>query len=152
MYQRSTAVGDNWWFRSSAEFSRSYGKANPYEDWATTFAAYFTDLAGYEFQDDDQRDSFYAPDDLPEKLRYVEYLVDTASRVSTEFLPGVNVGSASAATRSNALVPVASGLVETVTPPISVSGQPGPSHSFSLFASMGHNSWIDAEDIDLFAV
>ena len=36
----------NWWYRTNADFARQYGTFNPFEDWATTFSAYFMNLAG----------------------------------------------------------------------------------------------------------
>ena len=38
-----------WWFENGAQFSRDYGKRNPREDFATSFAKYFMDEAGRDF-------------------------------------------------------------------------------------------------------
>jgi hypothetical protein len=46
-YTQST--DGQWWFENGAQFSRNYGKRNPKEDFATSFAKYFMDEAGRDY-------------------------------------------------------------------------------------------------------
>ncbi|MCA9129993.1 MAG: hypothetical protein KDB22_23055 [Planctomycetales bacterium] len=39
----STGIGDTWWHSIYANFARSYGRLNPFEDYATTWETYFMD-------------------------------------------------------------------------------------------------------------
>ncbi len=46
----SESTGDNhWWYHSGSEFARDYGKDNPKDDFATTFAFYFADASGADY-------------------------------------------------------------------------------------------------------
>ena len=43
-HRASGGLGDDWWYINTAQFARSYGRWNPFEDYATTWETYFTDL------------------------------------------------------------------------------------------------------------
>ena len=34
----------DWWFAKGAAFTRDYGRTNPWEDWATSVEAYFSQV------------------------------------------------------------------------------------------------------------
>lgn len=44
LYTESSGIGDDWWYLSSAQFARPYGRTNPLEDFATTWEAMFMSL------------------------------------------------------------------------------------------------------------
>ena len=64
-YQRGR-VG-NWYHLADANFARSYGRSNPVEDFATSFAAYFTDSIG-------ERSARANP--IPLKMAFIEDFID----------------------------------------------------------------------------
>ncbi|HAA62417.1 MAG TPA: hypothetical protein DCE39_15960 [Planctomycetaceae bacterium] len=47
----SESEDNNWWYLCGSEFASSYGDTSPREDFATTFAFYFMDLAGLDYPD-----------------------------------------------------------------------------------------------------
>ena len=50
MFTRSTNEGNgNWWYRTAAGYASEYAKTNPNEDFAESFAAFFTQRAGWTF-------------------------------------------------------------------------------------------------------
>lgn len=70
----------NWFYRSTTrDFARAYGQLNPYEDFATSFASYFMDRAGIQYQGTG-KGAFYGfnrgtTNVLPQKLRVISSLV-----------------------------------------------------------------------------
>ena len=64
-YQRGR-VG-NWYHLADADFARFYGRSNPVEDFATSFAAYFTDSIG-------ERSARANP--IPAKMAFIEDFID----------------------------------------------------------------------------
>ena len=64
-YQRGR-VG-NWYHLADADFARFYGRSNPVEDFATSFAAYFTDSIG-------ERSVRANP--IPAKMAFIEDFID----------------------------------------------------------------------------
>ena len=43
-YTASSGSGDTWWYLNTAQFARDYSKTNPFEDYATNWETYFTEL------------------------------------------------------------------------------------------------------------
>jgi hypothetical protein len=41
-YTKAPETDGEWWYKSGAVFTRDYGRTNPWEDWAVTFEAYFS--------------------------------------------------------------------------------------------------------------
>lgn len=50
-YRQAENQGEDWWYLASATFARAYGHRNPWEDFATSFAAYFMDQADLTYND-----------------------------------------------------------------------------------------------------
>jgi Ca2+-binding RTX toxin-like protein len=74
--------GDNqWWHFADAQFARDYGAHNPYEDWATVFAAVWmqilNDEMGITVEYIDNQIYTSQPDSVPEKLALVRELIDS---------------------------------------------------------------------------
>jgi hypothetical protein len=68
---RVSGDGD-WFFRNDASFASNYGRSNPMEDFATTFAAYFLDTTGRSPGSDDG---------IPQKAAYMRRFVAELSQV-----------------------------------------------------------------------
>jgi hypothetical protein len=66
---RVSGDGD-WFYRNDATFARDYGRSNPREDFATTFAAYFLDTTGRSPGADDR---------IPQKAAYMRRLIGELS-------------------------------------------------------------------------
>jgi Ca2+-binding RTX toxin-like protein len=66
---RVSGDGD-WFYRNGATFARDYGRSNPSEDFATTFAAYFLDTTGR---------SPGADDGIPQKAAYMRDFITELS-------------------------------------------------------------------------
>ena len=69
---------NHWWYLSGSEFARDYGDTGPHEDFATTFAFYFSDAAGIDYSawnDDADNDATMAR--LEEKYGFLEDWVRT---------------------------------------------------------------------------
>jgi Ca2+-binding RTX toxin-like protein len=60
---------DNWWYVSTSEFARDYGRTDPLEDFATAFAAYFMDEMGRPYT------GIPGPAGIPNKMGYMENFV-----------------------------------------------------------------------------
>ncbi|MEE2737404.1 MAG: calcium-binding protein [Planctomycetota bacterium] len=69
----SVSNNGNWYYLNSASFARSYGKTNPYEDWATSFAAYFMDYT------DENYSGAPGPSAISDKLEFVDSFLDSIS-------------------------------------------------------------------------
>ncbi len=78
-----------WSYHVSAGFARDYGRQNPYEDFATSFAAYFMDFDGRPYSD-----SAGGVAAIPLKIPHIENLLDQLSNVEFD-------SSAAAASRSS---------------------------------------------------
>ena len=65
-----TSSGDKqWWYLTGSEFVRDYAKTNPYEDFASTFAAYFMTETGQSFKNGS---GFGDPDvAAPKKMKFM---------------------------------------------------------------------------------
>ena len=69
---------NNWWYDSSAEFASRYGSHTPQDDFATTFAFYFSDLSGADYPDNsDDADNEATKARLGEKYRFVRDFVNS---------------------------------------------------------------------------
>ena len=64
---------DNWWYVDSDEFARESGKINPREDFATSFAAYFMNVAHRDFLGGEGADA------SPQKMNFVSSFVASLS-------------------------------------------------------------------------
>ena len=45
----TTGPPTGWWFKTTSEFASSYAKSTPNEDFAESFAAFFSQRAGWTF-------------------------------------------------------------------------------------------------------
>lgn len=63
----ASADDNGWYYNKSSDFAREYGKHNPFEDWATSFATYFLN----EYHDDAG-----GRETVANKNLLVEYFVD----------------------------------------------------------------------------
>jgi hypothetical protein len=57
----------NWYYLADSDFARFYGRSNPLEDFATSFAAYFTDSIG---------ERFAGANPIPAKMAFIEDFID----------------------------------------------------------------------------
>jgi hypothetical protein len=60
---------NNWWYISTSGFASGQGRDNPFEDFATAFAAYFMDAMGRPYAGSP------GPNGIPQKLAYMETFV-----------------------------------------------------------------------------
>jgi hypothetical protein len=65
-----TRAGD-WWYRTDAAFASEYAKGSPNEDFAESFAAYFTQRAGWPFYNNDRPDVVDGADAIPDKIQII---------------------------------------------------------------------------------
>ncbi|MBI1833039.1 MAG: hypothetical protein HYR84_16485 [Planctomycetes bacterium] len=42
LYMQAPETDSDWWFKKGSAFTRDYGRTNPWEDWATSVEAYFS--------------------------------------------------------------------------------------------------------------
>ncbi|MCA9185253.1 MAG: calcium-binding protein [Pirellulaceae bacterium] len=70
-------ASDNWWHRMGAKnFVRNYGRTNPFEDFATSFAAFFMG-DNYRVDTTVPGSSVGGPAAAPNKMKYMESFVDS---------------------------------------------------------------------------
>jgi Raf kinase inhibitor-like YbhB/YbcL family protein len=61
-------VLSSWWYRTDAQFASDYARSSPMEDFAESFAAYFLQREGKNWQDYRPSDTFKGPDDIKGKI------------------------------------------------------------------------------------
>jgi hypothetical protein len=44
LYTQAPETDSDWWFKKGSAFTRDYGRTNPWEDWATSVEAYFSQV------------------------------------------------------------------------------------------------------------
>jgi Ca2+-binding RTX toxin-like protein len=60
---------EKWFYENSADFAKDYGKTNPREDFATSFAAFFMDYSGEAYNGEGAAN-------IPEKMDFIEDFLD----------------------------------------------------------------------------
>jgi hypothetical protein len=60
---------EKWFYENSADFAKDYGKTNPREDFATSFAAFFMDYSGEVYNGEGAAN-------IPEKMDFSEDFLD----------------------------------------------------------------------------
>jgi hypothetical protein len=64
------STDQSWWHSKSASFARDYAKTNPYEDYASSFQAYFLQFAN---------ESDVGANKIPQKIDNIDQLLDFLS-------------------------------------------------------------------------
>jgi hypothetical protein len=81
-YVETTEYDQTWWRLEGAAFARDYGAVHPVEDFATAFAAYFTDYAGWQFRGGPGAAA------IPAKMQLIDAWLGAGGAATPESLPG----------------------------------------------------------------
>jgi hypothetical protein len=73
-YRQAENQGEAWWYLATATFARFYGHRNPMEDYATSFAAYFMDQAGWTYNG-----GVGGATAIPDKIAFLDTYLDSIS-------------------------------------------------------------------------